>query len=316
MSSPGQAQLAQWIWQACEWEVLAPKAGNVHPEARFEDVCAADFLRSGQILADYVADASCSLTAPGGVSVAILEIMTRIQQQIGRNTNLGIVLLLLPLAAVPLTVPLEQGIADVISGMDVSDTARLYRAIRLTQPGGMQSVAEQDLTAEPSLPVREVMQLAADRDRVARQYAFNFQDVLQFGLPCWQRWWEQTNSQRNLAITGLHLDWMAQFPDTLIARKQGLEVAQHASHQARQVLDAGWPNTSSSREQFQHFDAWLRAAGNRRNPGTSADLVAATLFASFREGLISADNGRDISLPNSNNLLLRPPQHSVDFSSN
>jgi len=31
---------------------------------------------------------------------------------------------------------------------------------------------------------------------------------------------------------------------------------------------------------------WLRADGNRRNPGTSADLVAATLFVALREELI------------------------------
>ena len=31
------------------------------------------------------------------------------------------------------------------------------------------------------------------------------------------------------------------------------------------------------------FDRWLRADGHRRNPGTTADLVAATLFAAQRD---------------------------------
>ena len=35
------------------------------------------------------------------------------------------------------------------------------------------------------------------------------------------------------------------------------------------------------------LDAWLRAEGNRRNPGTTADLVTACLFIALREGSIT-----------------------------
>jgi triphosphoribosyl-dephospho-CoA synthase len=35
---------------------------------------------------------------------------------------------------------------------------------------------------------------------------------------------------------------------------------------------------------FAALDRWLRGDGNRRNPGTSADLIAAGLFAVLREG--------------------------------
>ena len=35
---------------------------------------------------------------------------------------------------------------------------------------------------------------------------------------------------------------------------------------------------------FRELDSWLRSDGNRRNPGTTADLVAATLFAGLRGG--------------------------------
>jgi triphosphoribosyl-dephospho-CoA synthase len=49
------------------------------------------------------------------------------------------------------------------------------------------------------------------------------------------------------------------------------------------VLQAGWPDTSVGRKTCQELDAWLRADGHRRNPGTTADLVAATLFAALRD---------------------------------
>ena len=39
------------------------------------------------------------------------------------------------------------------------------------------------------------------------------------------------------------------------------------------------------------FDAWLRADGHARNPGATADLMAAALFAALREGTIALPLG-------------------------
>ena len=80
---------------------------------------------------------------------------------------------------------------------------------------------------------------------------------------------------------------MANYPDSLIARKCGQEIANESSARAKQVLDLNWPETVESQEEFAELDAWLRDDGHRKNPGTSADLVAATLFVGLCEGLIS-----------------------------
>jgi hypothetical protein len=45
--------------------------------------------------------------------------------------------------------------------------------------------------------------------------------------------------------------------------------------------------TEESRKLLAELDAWLRAEGNGRNPGTSADLVTACLFVALREGRIT-----------------------------
>ena len=79
------------------------------------------------------------------------------------------------------------------------------------------------------------------------------------------------------AIVSLHVGLLASYPDTLIARKAGLEAAQAVSAAAREVRDG----TLSLGE----FDASLRGAGNRLNPGTTADLVAGTLLAALLSGL-------------------------------
>ena len=79
---------------------------------------------------------------------------------------------------------------------------------------------------------------------------------------------------------------MAKYPDSLIARKRGLAEAEESSRRARNVVDLGWPHTGASQTAIADLDSWLRAEGNGRNPGTTADLVAASLFAVLREGII------------------------------
>lgn len=63
------------------------------------------------------------------------------------------------------------------------------------------------------------------------------------------------------------------------------------------MIEAGWPETESGLQKFREFDEWLRAEGNQRNPGTSADLVAATLYVGFREGVVGSwELGDDLKL--------------------
>jgi triphosphoribosyl-dephospho-CoA synthase len=77
---------------------------------------------------------------------------------------------------------------------------------------------------------------------------------------------------------------MARWPDSLIARKCVAAVASESSARAKAVLEAGQPGEVAYQQALADFDAWLRADGNRRNPGTTADLIAAGLFIGLREG--------------------------------
>ena len=51
---------------------------------------------------------------------------------------------------------------------------------------------------------------------------------------------------------------------------------------AAEVLALGWPSTPEGRARRRDLDAWLRGRGNARNPGATADLIAACLFALLR----------------------------------
>jgi triphosphoribosyl-dephospho-CoA synthase len=147
---------------------------------------------------------------------------------------------------------------------------------------------DQDVGDEPSVTLTTAMHLAADRDSVAAQYANGFRDVESIGVEALSA---GTSRGVEPAIIGAHLRFMAELPDTLIARKCGREVAVESARRARVVLDAGFP-ASTAEDPLSDLDLWLRGDGHRRNPGTSADLVAASLFAAMRWGRLDAAHVR------------------------
>jgi triphosphoribosyl-dephospho-CoA synthase len=282
MQSHAQAKrISRCAVLACLLEATARKPGNVHAAASFADLTYADFVRSAHLIGPSFEQASA-----WSVGRIVLDAVERTQRAVGRNTNLGILLLLAPLASVPRGVALRDGIGGVLAGLTREDAALVYEAIRLVNPGGLGRVESEDVAQAPSVTLLEAMRLAADRDMIAAQYANNFSTVLAGaerladGGRFPERW--------EAAVIELHLWLMSEFPDTLIGRKCGPETSRESSRLARGVLDAGWPNGETAERRMAELDSWLRADGNRRNPGTTADLVAGCLFAALRDGRVEA----------------------------
>ena len=271
-----ERSLADLIHQACLMEATARKPGNVHPEASFDDLTYDDFVRSADIVAPILASAEDI-----GVGRAILESVQATREALGRNSNLGIILLLAPLAAVPRSVPLRQGIGAVLQAIDLKQTQEVYDAIRLAAPGGMGEVEEGDVSQAPPFPLLEAMNHARERDAIALEY------VTDFALTTGQAATIVASTAHHdweLRVIHLHLWFLARRPDTLIARKCGIDVAEEAQGWAQHLFAEGWPETDGSVRLQRKFDRWLREDGHRRNPGATADLIAAALFAALREG--------------------------------
>jgi len=262
------------VQTACVWEATARKPGNVHRFRDFADVSYLDFLLSAAAIAPVM-----STACHRRVGATVLEAIAATRRVVASNTNLGVVLLLAPLAAVADATDMRAALAPLLDNLDVEDARLVFEAIRLAEPGGLGEAPEQDVHAEPTLPLRQIMALAADRDLIARQYANGFREVLEQGVPAIRQGIDETGSLEG-AIIQAQLRLLAQDPDTLIARKRGTAEAEEASHRARGVLKDGW-------SALAEFDAWLRAEGNGRNPGATADLIAASLFVLLREGTIS-----------------------------
>jgi ribosomal protein S6--L-glutamate ligase len=282
--SASASQLTADACQAATWEVTARKAGNVHRYANFDDVTCADFLLSAAAAASELGRAA---SRPLGETVLAAIRATR--AVVRTNTNLGIVLLLAPLAKVPEGVDLRAGVRKVLANTTVDDAARVYDAIRLAAPGGLGSARDQDVRDTPTLPLRDDMPLAADRDLVARQYAEDFADMFDLGVPALLDGFRQFGRVEP-AIQHCQLVWLANHPDSLIVRKRGREVAAEASRRARGVLELRSVGSPEGRAAYDEFDRWLRGDGHARNPGTTADLVTACLYVALRERTLTEES--------------------------
>jgi triphosphoribosyl-dephospho-CoA synthase len=274
------ADIGLFAQLACIWEATARKAGNVHRYQDFSDTSYLDFLVSAAAVAPVLGQAPARR-----VGETILSAVQATRRVAAVNTNLGILLLLAPLAAVPVGEELRPGLGRVLAGLDVADARAVYEAIRLAQPGGLGRADSQDVRDEPTVTLRQAMALAADRDQVARQYANGFREVFAEGVPAVQAGVARTGSLES-AIQYAQLVWLTNHPDSLIARKLGPGEAAEACRRAARVLELDWPHTAAAWDAWHGFDAWLRE-GKGRNPGTTADLLAACLFVALREGILA-----------------------------
>jgi triphosphoribosyl-dephospho-CoA synthase len=265
---------------ACVLGTTAPCPGNVHRGADAEHVSYADYIVSALVLGPAIDAAAAG--AP--VGRAVLSAVGVIDRAIGINTYLGTILLLVPLAKVPRDVPLVDGIGDVLRRLDAEDARLVYEAIRLARPGGLGQVPTADVADEAPSDLLAAMRLAAGWDSVARQYAEDFAQVLDLATP-WLDEGLKCGWSLSDTIVQTHIRLMSELPDSLIARKCGRDVARRAADHAAAVLAAGQPGDEAYRLALADLDFWLRS-DPRRNPGTTADLVAAGLFAALRDGII------------------------------
>ena len=265
--------------RACRLDVAVRKPGNVSLASAGHRMQAQQFIASAEAAAG-------PLFEPGAsVGRRIEGAVAATWQAVGCNTNLGIVLLCAPLATAaervrePSADALRRSLQGVLAALDVDDARAAYRAIAMAQPAGLGQVEAQDVHAEPDVDLREAMRLAADRDSIALQYANGFAHLFELGLTALGMGGEGAAAEAPAAaVQRLYLTWLATLPDSHIVRKHGAAVAQT-------VMDAAQGWLTLARQSASPLDDSLIAAWEEAlkadgiNPGTSADLTVATLFA-------------------------------------
>jgi len=271
-----EAEIGDMFLAACRAELTALKPGNVHIHAAGHGMQVAQFEASAEAAAPWVA-------ARGEkVGTRILRAVEASFAAAGCNTNLGILLLCAPLAAAA-EMDLEAGLRSrlhaVLASLDAGDAAAVYAAIRKANPGGLGAAPEQDVAMPPSIGLIEAMHLAADRDRIALNYTNDFADIFEFGLPELTRIRALADDPA-LAVTTLHMAFLAQFADSHIIRKHGEATANDVRQEAIALGPLWQPFAQRNKLcDLLDFDADLKR--RNINPGTTADLVVATLFVAF-----------------------------------
>ena len=269
--------------RVCELDMQAVKPGNVGFHGVGHGMCAEDFIRSAEACAPAICRPGISL---GERIIAAVEATRTV---VDRNTNLGIILLCAPpIQAVLATSDgggFRRTLSSILSASTVEDAVLTYRAIRLATPGNMGKVAEADLADPPEISLREAMVLARKRDFVAAQYADGYRLLLDEVVPClleFQSKW----GYATWSVVGAYLALLGKYPDSLVVRKHGIDVASRLSAEAaslyKSFADVDQPEKFRSR--LLEFDYRLKHDGV--NPGTTADLVIA---GSFIAGLRTLD---------------------------
>lgn len=284
---PSPEEIARAAQIACLLEVSAKKPGNVNRFHDFRDTRYEDFLISSVAIGRAFRQAKAL-----SVGSIVLEAIQDTKRYISRNTNLGIVLLFAPLAKAALRRAqgsalgkgvLREELHAVLSALTVQDARKVYKAIRLANPGGLGEVERYDVREKKvAVTLLETMKAAKDRDAIAREYTTDFEITFSIGCPALKASIEASGDLEG-SIIQTYLTILSEVPDTLIARKSGWEVARKISDQSREILKVGGAFSEAGREELEQWDQELRREGNRLNPGTTADLVAASIFVTLLE---------------------------------
>jgi len=289
--SPPPSEIETQFLNACTAELRALKPGNVHVFAAGHDMDISHFKHSAKVAAPIVANSDLEIGKR--IKTAVAASM----EAAGCNTNLGIILLCVPLAAAyeKMQAPgdLQTQLQDILSDLTHQDAEDIFAAIRLANPGGLGSVAKGDVReSAQSIGLLEAMRLSAQTDRIANAYISNFEDIFADHLPALEQALEVADKDRpakpvdaeigwdDRAVTTLYMHMLAAFPDSHIVRKFGAQSARVVQDRAR-ALQPSWAPLKGGEKAHQallKFDQELKKKG--LNPGTSADFVVATLFAS------------------------------------
>ena len=256
-------------------EVNALKPGNVSQFSEGHGMTVDDFVKSAKLTCPILCDPTLS------VGERVLEGVKVTMSEVGCNTNLGLLMLFAPLLrAAELGVSsLQSNLVIVLQGLDTKDAKCLFEAIRHANPGGLGESEKYDVTKklEAGTTIQKAMTEAENRDLIAKQYVTDFSDIFSLGFICIEDFAVRWNSVE-WASVACYIRLLAEFPDSHVRRKFSLEVAEQIKIKAVPIAEAfqGKDSPEDATGMLMKFDEELKLQGV--NPGTSADLTAASLL--------------------------------------
>jgi len=238
----------------------------------------------------------------------------------GGNTHLGVCLLFVPLAAAAgktyvekeAIIPdvLRRNVDEIMRSTTPMDTVEVYEAIRLAgSPSGLGRVegdGAPDLydkdarkrILEEGISLFNVMEKSSSYDTIAKELVTSMEISFKIGYKELLETFKRT-CDINIATVHTFLRILSKVPDTFIARKVGLKRISDVkkavkiginetawiSEMAERALNLGGLTTEEGTCFLWEFDGKLQSLGKDYNPGTTADLTAASLMIALLSGL-------------------------------
>lgn len=275
-----------------------PKPGNVHRTQDFDDMVFEDFLISGVVIGDSIKKAAARgkkykndtyLLEKIKLGEIIKEAVLETDKWIGNNTNLGIILLLTPLAAAAGMskdfTELRENLGRVMDATTSDDAVNLYDAINIADAGGMGEhdkldVADaqaRDKLIKDDINMYEVLQMSSKWDLLSYELTNLMPITFETGFPTFRS--VKAEYGINKAILQTFLTILSKNPDSLISRKYGNDMARMVTADADSILQNGGAITSLGLGLLHEFDKQL--VRNKLNPGTTADLTASSIMVAY-----------------------------------
>jgi len=294
------------------FEVSAGKPGNVNLIVGFERTRYEHFLASAVAARSYFewavergVEVSRGETKIGDVGLGriIRDCVVDITAwQGGGNTLLGTVILLSPIAVAAGMTSIEEGrvleipelrenLRLVVEATTPEDAVDVYEAIRIANPSGLGKAPDLDINdsnsidriREEKVTLYDTFVIASKYDTVCSEWTTNYPITFDVAYPYLM---EQIREIEDLSGAIIHtfLKVLAEYPDSFIARKIGIEKAREVSSMAKGVLELGGLETLKGKKKLREFDLELRKPSNLLNPGTTADIIAAALALAILDG--------------------------------
>jgi len=206
----------------------------------------------------------------------------------GTNTQFGSLLLLAPLVRVAASdrTLTPATTSDVVEETTVDDAASFYRCfdhvdVRVDDPPAEMEPLDVRRGADAVPTVRErgltledVMASAANRDGIAAEWTHEFERTFTAA-----EWLAERGGPSSDCAASVHLQLLAEEPDTLVATK-------HDQATAESVRDRAAAIDPDDRASVRAFAEELVERGI--NPGTTADVLAGGLFVAMIRQEVSA----------------------------
>ena len=279
-------QLIEVYLQACEVELQAFKPGNVSVYSAADDMTVEDFRTSARVSSEPITDPTY------GLGEKIYYAVKATREAVACNTNLGIVLLCAPLLQVAAGLSpgksLREGLRQLLQCTTREDADWVFKAISLAAPAGLGESAQHDVQSQADITLTEAMEFAADKDRVALQYATIFKDVFEFAILRYNRAFVLSGDS-GWAALAVFAAMLAQYPDSHIERKYGKRYSEWIKAEM-ETLERAMQTACEPKELLPvlyELDKAFKA--QRINPGTTADITVATVLVVLLEQLISQE---------------------------